>query len=88
MLKLDFKNCPGEENINQGRFHILNDTNQQRILRKRDWGQNIFPGTIIVMSMVLSLVSALGEMCPRPGCGTKGERISQESQFFKWYVKF
>lgn len=87
MLKSDFKNCPGEENINQGRFYILNDSNQQQILRRRDWEQRIFPGTVIVMSMILSLISALGEMCPRHGCKTGGNRISQESRFFKWYVR-
>ena len=86
MLKFDFKDRPGEENINQGRFNILNDTSRQRIIRKSDWEKSIFPGTHIVMSIILSLVSVLGERCPRAGCGARGKRISQESQFFQWYV--
>lgn len=86
MLRVDFKDRPGEDNIKQGRFYILNDTNQQEIMSKSNWEQTIFPGTAVVMSMILSLVRILGEICPKPGCKTKGKRISEASRFFKWYT--
>lgn len=35
--------------------------------------------------MILFLVSMLGEMCPKPGHRTRGERLSRNSQFIKWY---
>lgn len=81
MLRVDFKDRPGEEDINQGRFYILNDTNQQQIMSKGNWEQTVFPGTTVVMSMILSLVKILGKICPKPGCGTKGKRVSPASRF-------
>lgn len=86
MLKHDFKDRPGEKSVEQGKFYLLNDSNRQQVIRKSDWERGIFPDTKVVMSMILSLVSALGEECPRSGCMTRGERLGQQSRFFKWSV--
>ena len=86
LLKAQFQKRPGEDNIRTGNFCLFSDKAQSRLVKKDDWSRVVFPGTRLLMSMILLSVSVFDKMCPR-GCGTPGKKILQTSTSLVWCVK-
>ncbi|KAL2043073.1 hypothetical protein N7G274_004133 [Stereocaulon virgatum] len=72
-LRAQFKGKPGEAKVNDGRFHIIDATNDSRaIISSNTWSRSISQGTILTMSMIMSHLRRRSGSCPRPGCTGTG----------------
>lgn len=85
LLNTQFQKRPGEDNVRTGSFCLFSDKAQSRLVKKEDWSRVVFPGTRLLMSMILLSVSVFDEMCPR-GCDMPGKKI-QKSTSVVWWVK-
>jgi hypothetical protein len=68
MLKCEFKQLPGESRVLQGQYYILDSKRKAQIIPAHQWGQTVFPGAEISMSMIIAEFLADRGWCPRPGC--------------------
>ena len=84
LLRHEFRNLPGELNVRQGQFHIVNSNRRSLIIPKDEWERYILPGTNIEMSMVVSQ-SQVEDRCPRPGCQGRNTR-NAGSDIVTWSV--
>ena len=80
----EFKDLPGELNVRQGQFHMVDRNRRSLIIAKDEWEKYIFPGTNVEMSMIVSK-SQIADRCPRPGCDGRNRR-SAGSDIVTWLV--
>ena len=85
LLRHEFRNFPGELNVRQGQFYIVNSNRRSLTVPKDEWERYIFPGTNIEMSMVVSK-SQMDDKCPRPGCQGRNTR-NAGSNIVTWSVE-
>ncbi|KAI9727065.1 MAG: hypothetical protein M1834_008533 [Cirrosporium novae-zelandiae] len=75
LLRAEFKNAPGFNQVVQGQYHLLNVKQLDSIIDKEEWDRRIFPGSEITMSIILSRLQSRPGVCPRSSCGHKFERM-------------
>lgn len=70
VLKLTFKDLPGEKRVLSGQYHVLNSKRKGFIIDKNRWDRSVFPGSELYMSMIITTrVIQDGEcLCARAGC--------------------
>ena len=74
MLKQVFRSRPGEEYISQNRYYLRRSGLNHPRIRKRTWDNNIFPGTIVQMSIPIP-GSQDTLSCARCGCSLDSENL-------------
>ena len=68
MLRCEFKDLPGEQKVRGGDYVLMDSQVQGVTIRKEAWQRMVFPGTKIMMSVVLETFQVVGGLCPRPNC--------------------
>jgi hypothetical protein len=74
MLEKEFEGFPGEEKVRRGDFRIVNAQSYNRILTERNWEKSVFPGSEIVMSVLMESLTVRHDRCFRDGCNGKLDR--------------
>ncbi|KAH6680517.1 hypothetical protein B0J14DRAFT_578791 [Halenospora varia] len=77
MLRCDFRRKPGEQRVVQGQYHLLKDSRTTDVIINRsEWGNIIFPGAKIGMSMIVNGLLFQPGLCPRFACGMQNTLLS------------
>jgi hypothetical protein len=87
MLRWQFKQLPGEELVEQGRYHLLDTKRKDLVIDRSRWERSVCPGTGISMSMIILGSLFNKTSCPRVTCGARNAQRSIESSFIIWSVR-
>ncbi|KAF8858658.1 hypothetical protein BDZ45DRAFT_622010 [Acephala macrosclerotiorum] len=68
MLKCVFEGLPGEHQVLEGQYHVLNARQKGLIIDRNRWERSIFPGSEVSMSIVITIEVFSKEICLQPGC--------------------
>ncbi|KAL9620134.1 MAG: hypothetical protein Q9160_005340 [Pyrenula sp. 1 TL-2023] len=68
MLQCKFKGFPGESKVEKGNYFIMNAKPPYQVIRRQEWGRQVFPGSSIDMSMLLLALRSKSDRCPQPNC--------------------
>ena len=85
-LETQFKGLPGEQKVLQRQYLILNAKSGDEPISEEEWARTAFPGSILIMSIVVDrLLSKAGEnSCPRVGCSGLGKQDEEQLTFKTW----
>ena len=86
MLEREFENCAGEEEVLRGDYRLLDARFYNRALTWYNWEQGVFPGTEVVMSVLMTAARTETGRCARSGCGGARELKSTFKEV--WSVIF
>jgi len=87
MLKCEFKQKPGEQRVIQGNYHLLKGSRTKDLIIDRNkWEHDVFPGSNISMSMVITDLLFQEGLCPRLACGARNLPPSDGSTSIIWSV--
>jgi hypothetical protein len=75
MLEKEFEGFPGEEKVKRGEFRMLDAQSYNQTLTERNWGRSVFPGSKIVMSILMESLTVGYDRCFRDGCTGKLDEI-------------
>ncbi|OAL48500.1 hypothetical protein IQ07DRAFT_102796 [Pyrenochaeta sp. DS3sAY3a] len=68
LLRAEFHGLPGESKVTSGDYHLISRTGQTQFITKENWRNAVFPGSSLVMSMIMKQVAIRHLTCPRPSC--------------------
>ena len=67
MLRCEFKGKPGESQVIQGQYQIMTAHRKIRLIEPAQWEDSVFPGSKLVMAVVLDHLRLSGGICPKCG---------------------
>lgn len=68
MLEGEFRNCPGEEEVSRGQYRLMDSRSKEVVLLAKNWEETVFPGTKILMAILVRHLNGLRGPCPRIDC--------------------
>jgi DNA-binding XRE family transcriptional regulator len=77
MLKVKFKDLPGERSVKNGQYVMLDTTRRDHAIDVHFWKQSVFPGSSITMSVIVTGQHFIRGACPRPDCDAKNDADRQ-----------
>ena len=83
-LRAHFRHKPGESNVLDSQYYIINNANNDAVIRRDHWTRYIREGTRISMSMIMSHVKLQSGICPRPDCSGVGLPEEETSNRLHW----
>lgn len=84
-LKTQFKGVPGEEQVLEKQYLILQADGNR--IDQEEWAITVFPGSSLVMSVLMDRVAPWVDenRCPRSGCSGHAKIDKDEKVFKIWY---
>jgi hypothetical protein len=88
MLKVKFKDLPGERSVKSGQYVMLDTARRDHVIDVHFWKQSVFPGSSITMSVVFTGQHFIRGVCPRPDRESKNDADRQliSTELTVWYV--
>jgi hypothetical protein len=86
LLKVDFKNIPGESKVLDGSYHLSDNSNRGQLICKENWAHTVIPGSTILMSMIMTELRWRRGLCPRPSCQKVTSSSVTSNSTITWYV--
>ncbi|KAK6537414.1 hypothetical protein TWF694_011601 [Orbilia ellipsospora] len=71
LLRAEFHDLPGESKVASGSYRLLDNRNKNQLITKENWKRVVFPGSTLLMAIVLENIRFRGRICPRPSCQNK-----------------
>jgi hypothetical protein len=87
-LRKEFEDKPGKDRVLKRQYLLLDGNNENVTIDAQEWPQVVFPGTRIVMSILMERIRFLKPEggCPKPGCVGIGCSSVAHPSFLVWSV--
>lgn len=86
LLGCNFQNKPGGQSVDCDQYCIIDARFGTILIGREEWSQRVFPGSRLVMSIIIESLRRKQGSCPRRQCQETDEQSGESPQFVVWSV--
>ena len=77
---------PGRKQVQDGQYVVAKGSMNNLAVTKSNWSEQVFPGSQLSMTVILSMLKLQRGRCPRPSCDYIIANVTGHNNFVTWQV--